>query len=215
MIKTNFLHLSIWSSVLMIFFSSMSSASEGKFKVEGATLFYDSFAADTEELQEITWEDLETFSSILKSEPGLKTINLNSSGGEITAALEIADLIIDFELDTNVDGTCDSACTTIFLAGNKRTVERGSKLGFHQSYWDAEYIENFYDSVREYREWETPFEFASWLYSDTQQEILKKLEYLVERGVDAGFAIKTMQATSDDMWYPRRKELEAAGVIVE
>ena len=193
----------------------MSSASERKFSVEGTTLFYDSFAADAEEPQEITWEDLETFSSILKSEPGLKTVNLNSSGGEISAALEIADLIIDFELDTNVDGTCDSACTTIFLAGNKRTVERGSKLGFHQSYWDSEYIENFYDSVREYREWETPFEFASWLYSDTQQEVLRKLEYLVERGVDAGFAIKTMQATSDEMWYPRRKELEAAGVIVE
>ena len=62
MIKTNFLHLSIWSSVLMIFFSSMSSASEENSRLR-AQLFYDSFAADTEELQEITWEDLETFSA--------------------------------------------------------------------------------------------------------------------------------------------------------
>ena len=53
------------------------------------------------------------------------------------------------------------------------------------------------------------------MYEDTQREVLRNLQYFVERGVDAGFAIKTMQATSDDMWYPRRKELEAAGVIVE
>ena len=41
------------------------------------------------------------------------------------------------------------------------------------------------------------------------------MQYFVERGVDPLFAIKTMQATSNDTWYPRRKELESAGVIVE
>jgi hypothetical protein len=53
------------------------------------------------------------------------------------------------------------------------------------------------------------------MYEDTQQEILRKLQYFVERQVDAAFAIKTMKATSDDMWYPRRKELISAGVIVQ
>ena len=37
------------------------------------------------------------------------------------------------------------------------------------------------------------------------------MEYLIERGVEPFFAIKTMKADSKDMWYPRRKELEAAG----
>ena len=37
--------------------------------------------------------------------------------------------------------------------------------------------------------------------------------YFIERGIDPLFAIKTMSATSDDMWFPRRKELEKANVI--
>ena len=41
------------------------------------------------------------------------------------------------------------------------------------------------------------------------------MEYLIERGVEPLFAIKTMKADNEDMWYPRRKELEAAGVIRE
>ena len=47
----------------------------------------------------------------------------------------------------------------------------------------------------------------------TQSEILTDLEYLIERKFSASFAIKTLKASSDDMWYPRRKELENAGVI--
>ena len=48
---------------------------------------------------------------------------------------------------------------------------------------------------------------------DTQKQIFRDMEYLIERGVEPLFAIKTMKAESEDMWYPRRKELEAAGVI--
>ena len=77
------------------------------------------------------------------------------------------------------------------------------------------YIEDYFERNKDSEGWSNAFDFASWLYGDTQQEVLRNLQYFVERGVDAGFAIKTMKATSDDMWYPRRKELEAAGVIVE
>ena len=48
---------------------------------------------------------------------------------------------------------------------------------------------------------------------NTQVEILRDLKYHIERGVDGNFEIKTLTADSDDMWYPRRKELEAAGVV--
>ena len=41
------------------------------------------------------------------------------------------------------------------------------------------------------------------------------MKYLIERGVEGNFAIKTLNADSDDMWYPRRKELIAAGVITK
>jgi len=201
-------------AVTIISVCNIATASD-KFVIDGSTIIYDTYAASDEYEQEITWDDVDELEGLLKSNKSIAKIELNSGGGIIEAAVFMADLIIDFELDTNVSGTCESACTLVFLGGEKRTVERGSWLGFHQSYWDASYIQDFYEQNKESDSWSNPFDFASWLYEDTQQEVLRNLEYFVERGVDARFAIKTMRATSDDMWYPRRKELEAAGVIVE
>ena len=203
-----------------VFFVAMmfpltATSQASKFELNGSTLIYDTSSASNEQEQEITWEDVDELEALLKSEPSIREIELNSAGGDIEAAFYMADLIIDFELDTNVNGTCESACTLVLLAGEKRTVERGSWVGFHQSYWDAPYIQDYFEREKDSEGWSNAFEFASWMYEDTQREVLRNLQYFVERGVDAGFAIKTMKATSDDMWYPRRKELEAAGVIVE
>lgn len=64
-------------------------------------------------------------------------------------------------------------------------------------------------------DWSDPFEFAEAMYQDTQADILSDLEYMLERGVSASFAIQTLRADSDDMWYPRRKTLVAAGVFYQ
>ena len=203
-----------------VFFVAMmfpltATSQASKFELNGSTLIYDTSSASNEQEQEITWEDVDELDALLKSEQSIKEIELNSAGGDVDAAFYMADLIIDYELNTNVKGTCESACTLMLLAGERRTVERGSWVGFHQSYWDAPYIQGYFERNKDSKGWSNAFEFASWMYEDTQREILRNLQYFVERGVDAGFAIKTMKATSDDMWYPRRKELEAAGVIVE
>ena len=203
-----------------VFFVAMmfpltATSQTSKFELNGSTLIYDTSSASNEQEQEITWEDVDELDALLKSEQSIKEIELNSAGGDVEAAFYMADLIIDYELDTNVKGTCESACTLMLLAGERRTVERGSWVGFHQSYWDAPYIQGYFERNKDSKGWSNAFEFASWMYEDTQREVLRNLQYFVERGVDAGFAIKTMKATSDDMWYPRRKELEAAGVIVE
>lgn len=203
-----------------VFFVAMmfpltATSQASKFELNGSTLIYDTSSASNEQEQEITWEDVDELDALLKSEQSIKEIELNSAGGDVEAAFYMADLIIDYELDTNVKGTCESACTLMLLAGERRTVERGSWVGFHQSYWDAPYIQGYFERNKDSKGWSNAFEFASWMYEDTQREVLRNLQYFVERGVDAGFAIKTMKATSDDMWYPRRKELEAAGGIVE
>jgi len=203
--------------VLLIVLYQVPSAyaQNKKFELSGQLLIYNTFLAENENEQEITWADVDELKVLLRANENIRKLELNSSGGDLEAAMYMADIVIDYELDTNVNGTCDSACTLIFLGGEKRTIERGSWLGFHQSYWDATYIKDYYDYHAESEGWKTPFEFASWMYEDTQQEILRKLQYFVERHVDAAFAIKTMKATSDNMWYPRRKELIRAGVIVE
>ena len=152
---------------------------------------------------------------ILKTNENIRVLILNSEGGYLEAGYDIADIVIDAELDTHVDNVCESACATIFLAGKKRSLGLGGKIGFHSSSWAAESIQDYYTSEKDTQGWETPFDFASWLYEDTQAEIFSDFEYLLEREVEAKFAIKTLKASSDSMWYPRRKELEAAGVLRE
>ena len=186
-----------------------------KLYVEGNTLHYNTDLAADDMNAEINWEDVDTIQEILLENEEITTIQLNSSGGLLTAAQYISDLVIDFELDTYVSGECSSGCVDIFLAGNKRVLERGSWLGFHKSSWDAGNIERYYELNKEEEGWNNAFEFSSWLYEDTQSDILKQMKYMLERGVEADFIIQTLQADSEGMWYPRRRQLEAAGVLTE
>ena len=197
--------------LLFYFLFTSNSLANEIVTVDGENIYYDTYTSDID----IDWDHYDLIENELKTNPQITKLILNSWGGYIDAAYEISDLIIDYEIDTHVIGRCESACTIIFLAGENRTIEKGSWLGYHQGFWEAESIKEYYFSEKTYMDWNDEFEFSEWLYSDTQSEILKDMEYLIERGVEPLFAIKTLTASSDDMWYPRRKELRAAGVITE
>jgi len=106
-----------------------------------------------------------------------------------------------------------SSCVNIFLGGAARRMQRGSKIGFHQRHWPVEAMEAYYESWREEKGWETPFDFASWVYRDTQSETYADLSYMIARGVDAGFAVETKKVIATDEWFPSRIELVEAGVL--
>jgi len=59
------------------------------------------------------------------------------------------------------------------------------------------------------------FDFAEWAYSDAVNDVVVELRFMLERGVDPGFAIRTLDAIPDGMWFPSRTEMEAAGVLRE
>ena len=204
--------------LLVLFFIFQSnqvfSANIDKFTIDQSKLIYDTENIDDWENAEINEDDPDIFFQLLSENPQITTVQLNSSGGLQADAYEISDLIIDFDLDTHVNGVCHSSCTILFLAGNKRTVERGSTLGFHQLHWPAESQRTYYEYFLG-TDWKDEFEYAEWLYNDAQATILLDMEYLLERGVEPSFAIKTLQADPNDMWIPRRKELINAGVIIE
>jgi len=204
--------------LLVLFFIFQSnqvfSANIDKFTIDQSKLIYDTENIDDWENAEINEDDPDIFFQLLSENPQITTVQLNSSGGLQADAYEISDLIIDFDLDTHVNGVCHSSCTILFLAGNKRTVERGSTLGFHQLHWPAESQRVYYEYYLG-TDWNDEFEYAEWLYNDAQATILLDMEYLLERGVESSFAIKTLQADPNDMWIPRRKELINAGVIIE
>ncbi len=204
--------------LLVLFFifqiNQVFSANIDKFTIDQSKLIYDTENIDDWENAEINEDDPDIFFQLLSENPQITTVQLNSSGGLQADAYEISDLIIDFDLDTHVNGVCHSSCTILFLAGNKRTVERGSTLGFHQLHWPAESQRVYYEYYLG-TDWNDEFEYAEWLYNDAQATILLDMEYLLERGVEPSFAIKTLEADPNDMWIPRRKELINAGVIIE
>ena len=196
-----------------LLFLFVSGANAETFKLDNNTLFYST--GDGAEVFEIDWGHEEELLQILRKHKEIDTLILKSEGGIIEVADKMADLVIDAELNTLVEENCESACVTIFLAGKNRIMELGAKIGFHASWWSAENMKSYYQNHKEVQNWETPFEFASWLYEDTQKEIFEQFEYLLERGVQPHFAIQTLKAGSDGMWYPRRKELFKGGILTQ
>jgi hypothetical protein len=201
--------------VALLASSAWAGPPPGKLRIEADTLVYDTENPGPEEEAGITSDDIEAILGVLRTTPGIRTLQINSSGGEVYAAQQISDIVIDFELDTHVHGDCDSSCVTIFLGGTRRTMSRGSRIGFHQVFWSAENIASYFEREREDQGWQTPFEFAAWMYLDTQQEVYGQLKYLLARGVDPAFAIETIRDPQSEMWRPYRDELLAAGVLTE
>ena len=188
-----------------------------KFKVEGDILYYNTDLASEEINQEINWDDVDYFKKVLKDNSGIKTVYITSWGGLIDASVEIADIIIDYELDTHVKEICFSACPMIFLGGEIRTLEKGAKIGFHRSSWMSEDMKDFYEDreLQEYYGWKNVYDFSSWIYDTTQEDIYKQFKFYLERGIDPSFVIETMKARFDDGWYPRRKELLKANFLTK
>jgi len=183
------------------------------FKVDGETIYYDT--VNTEGVDGVDFGHDEELLKLLKQNTSVKKIVLNSTGGFIPPSKKMSALVIDANLDTHVEFECSSSCVTIFLGGKNRTLALGARLGFHKSYWEADSIEAYYNKGKEEGDWENHFEFASWLYEDTQAEVFEDFEYLLERGVSPRFAIETLKAGADGMWHPRRQKLLESGLLTE
>jgi len=202
---------------ISILLTSVDLCANEKFKVDGDILHYNTELAVDEVNQEINWDDVDYFLKTLKENPNIKILHLTSWGGSINASVEMADIIIDFELDTHVKEICFSACNLLLIGGEIRTLEKGSKIGFHRSSWGSEDMKSYYEDkeTKEYYGWENEFDFSSWVYDDSQEDIYKQFKYYLERGISPEFVIETMRARSEDGWYPRRKELLEANIITK
>jgi hypothetical protein len=182
-----------------------------KFEVKGSVLIYDTEKTNGEILD----DDIRALKWSLRKHTAVTELHLNSSGGSVHAGAEMAEIVMKYRLDTYVEGECTSACVDVFLAGNRRQIARGAKIGFHQRSWAAQAVQRYYRNYRESNDWDTPFEFGSWIYADTQAEVHAHLVYMISRGVEPGFVVSTLKAKSSEIWYPSQEELAAAGVLRE
>jgi hypothetical protein len=121
--------------------------------------------------------------------PGVKTVELNSPGGRLKEGEAIAALVKQASWNTRTTGACESACTFIHMAGTKKQLMPGAKIGFHRA------------------------------SSGSMNPMLDRLanRELVRIYRDAGlperFIERTLATPAWGMWHPSRDELVGAGLV--
>ncbi len=134
------------------------------------------------------------FTKLLDLNPNVRTVVLNSAGGNIYEARGLAVLISARGLDTRVDERCSSACATVFIGGRHRSMEKSAQLGFHQYRIDADY---------------TVYNANPQAEQERDRALYAKAE------VKEWFLNRMFNSDSSQMWFPAAEELLAAGVVNE
>jgi hypothetical protein len=129
---------------------------------------------------------------ILRQEPEVRGIILDSRGGWIAAGRALSGVIGTHALITYSFEGCHSACTTAFIAGDRRFLADEARLGFHQ--------------------YAVPFPGLE-AYSDMHREQQRDLHLFRRQGVQPAFLARLFQAGHEEAWYPSQRELLGARVI--
>ena len=204
-----------------------SALADTRFTIDGNRLIYntanpvdatqidpDSGMTPDDTIGDIAYEDIDALRSILERHDGrITTMRLTSDGGYIEAAYEMAAIITDYGLNTEVQGECASACAILFSAGAERVMNRGGRIGLHPSSWGMDSMRAYYEDVRADNGWTDEFTFAVWVYEEGQRDANKLITHLLSRGISADFAVKVVSVGMNGMWYPTRAEMEEAGLI--
>ena len=131
-------------------------------------------------------------SKILKKNPRIEGIILDSIGGRIYEGRELAKLISTYGLDTYSLKGCYSAATTAFIAGENRFLGMEANLAFHQYQMDYEGVDAFVN---------------------IEEEQAKDLLLFQQQGIKSEFTERLFETSHDDLWYPTVDEMLDAGVI--
>jgi ATP-dependent protease ClpP protease subunit len=86
----------------------------------------------------ITAESAGVVSRLLKAKPSIRSIYLDSPGGDLLSGMQIGSLIFQAQLRTavNYGSQCQSACALAFIAGRQRLMlAEDAKFGFHRQYY--------------------------------------------------------------------------------
>ena len=126
----------------------------------------------------------------LAANPSIRLVHVNlGKGGLIDEAKKAGNVINGRRVPTYVSTECSSACTYVFLGGDKRFFKQGAKLGFHAP---SSPLLTGYEAERQREE---------------------ERQFLMSAGVAPGFASRVINTPPESMWYPSPDELVDAGVV--
>lgn len=120
--------------------------------------------------------------------PEIRLLEVDSPGGYVSEMDALVDIVRKNRLDTVVINRCYSACTVVFLAGERRYVGSQARFGFHQSGFDGRNRDI---------EWSIPEYMASIFYR--------------ERGIEKSFFEKALNTSYYDLWRPDPLDVKRSG----
>jgi hypothetical protein len=129
---------------------------------------------------------------VLSDNHYIKTVVLNSNGGNIYEGRGLAKLFSKHRLNTHVNELCTSACTLAFIGGVHRSAANSAKFGFHQYRVDADY---------------------DVIVTDVGKEQARDTVLFLDSGVSEPFTSKMFNQGASGMWWPELAELVNVGFL--
>lgn len=139
----------------------------------------------------ITLKQYNAFRDIVDVEK-LRSVHLNSDGGNIFAARGFHRLIVERGLDTHVTANCFSACTIVFIAGAQRTAAPTARFGFHAYAYHHSHTGQQIDVLAE------------------QAKDIARFDRIK---TPSDFVSQIFDTSADDMWHPTHAELRDANIL--
>lgn len=129
---------------------------------------------------------------LLTGAPALRLIELDSPGGRLKEAEALAAVVRSKGFRTRTTGACESACTLLHMAGSRRQVQPGARLGFHSA------------SSGTRGAWNPMLDRLA------NRELARIYR---EAGLRESFIDRTLATPPWGMWYPSRAELASADLL--
>lgn len=133
-----------------------------------------------------SWSVPQNLQVALAAAPQVRVVSLNSPGGHVAPAMEVAEIIHSRGLATYVSRFCASACTLVFLGGTQRWLAPGALLGFHQAHAPG--------------------------FSTAEADAVLRAAYQ-RFALPPAFITHALHTPPADLWFPKFAELRAAQII--
>jgi hypothetical protein len=127
-----------------------------------------------------SWALPQNLEAVLAGAPAVRVVRLESPGGHVLPAFQVAMIIRQRGLDTYVGRYCASACTVAFLGGQRRWLGTDARLAFHQAHAPG-----------------IPPEQANAILRDAYEKL----------AVPPQFVAYVLRTSPADLWYPTHREL--------
>jgi len=133
--------------------------------------------------------DAERIRALAAKAGAVRIVELDSPGGRLKEGEEIAALVKRASWHTRTTGACESACTLVHMAGERKQLLPGAKIGFHRA--SAGTVNPVLDTL-------------------ANRELVRIYR---EAGLPERFIERTLATPASRMWYPSRDELVGAGLV--